>query len=72
MQRTHTHPPRDTPETSEKLWEHEFTGNMSKLISVSLHLNYLFISVSSDLLVHLGIDFGLEYAEPCSVEKRTV
>lgn len=50
----------------------EFTGNMSKLILVSLHLNYLFISVSSDLLVHLGIDFGLEYAEPSSVEKRTV
>lgn len=50
----------------------EFTGNMSKLIPVSLHLNYLFISVSSNLLVHLGIDFGLEHAVPGSVEKRTM
>lgn len=50
----------------------EFTGNMSKLIPVPPHLNYLFISVSSDLLVHLGIDPGLEYAVPSWVEKRTV
>lgn len=44
---------------------------MSKLIPVSLHLNYLFISVSSDLLVHLGIDLALEYAE-LSGEKDSV
>lgn len=50
----------------------EFTENMSKLIPASLHLNYLFISVSIHLLVHLSIDFGLEYSEPSSVEKRTV
>lgn len=33
-----------------------FTGNMMKLIPASLHLNYLFISVGSNLLVHLCID----------------
>lgn len=55
-----------------------FTGNMSKLIPVSPHLNYLFISVSSDLLVHLGIDSGLEYAVPswkegqCEPTKRSI
>lgn len=52
-----THPP-STGYPADIRKTPEFTGNMSKLIPVSLHLNYLFISASSDLLVHLGIDLN--------------